>query len=267
MLKTPLEKTNAMGLFDLFKGGNRPGAPRVTDKPTSAAVAAAKWAEKAGDKRAQNYDRQEALSALAEMGTAEAAAALLRRFTFKIDPSITDQEEKDVAYNGVLRAGANAIEPVRAFAAKAESLAWPMKILKDLLEEDAYVEELTLWLARWDVEYAKFIDPKLQILSALSEYKHEKIMEAVQRFLEDVDEEARFRAVDAVVAQDDANAVSGLLDVLVSEESFRVKNKIAQGILTRGWRVPEDRLATVRKVLPPGYTADAQGRLNKLAAE
>src|SRR5580658_2506514 len=243
MLNSLLEKTNAMGLFDLFKSGNRGRAPRASEKPTSAAVAAAKWAEKAGDKRAQNYDRQEALAALADMGTSEAAAALLKRFTFKMDPSITDQEEKDVAYNGVLNAGKSAIEPVRAFAAKAESLAWPMKILKDLLGEEDYVEELTLWLSPWDTEYAKFIDPKLQILSSLSEYKHEKIMGAAQPFLEDVDEEARFRAVAAVLAQDDATSVGALLDVLVQEESFRVKNKIIDGILTRGWRVPEERLA------------------------
>jgi hypothetical protein len=263
MLKSALEKANAMGLFDLFKGGTKQRTSRVSERPTSAAVAAAKWAEKAGDKRAQNYDRQEALGALAAMGTAEAAAALLKRFTFNMDPSITDQEEKDVAYNGVLNAGKSAIEPVRAFAAKAESLAWPMKILKDLLGEDAYVEELTLWLSPWDTEYAKFIDPKLQILSSLAEYKHEKIMEAVQRFLEDVDEEARFRAVGAVLAQDDSSIVGALLDALAREESFRVKNKIVDGILAHGWRVPEERLAASRKALPAGYTLDAEGKLNK----
>jgi HEAT repeat protein len=263
MLNSLREKTNAMGLFDLFKSGNKGRAPRASEKPTSAAVAAAKWAEKAGDKRAQNYDRQEALAALADMGTSEAAAALLKRFNFKMDPSITDQEEKDTAYNGVLRAGKTAIEPVRAFAAKAESLAWPMKILKDLLDENAYVEELILWLSRWDIEYAKFIDPKLQILSSLSAYKHEKIMTAVRRFLEDVDEEARFLAVGAVLAQDDPTALDPLLDTLVQEESFRVKNKIVDGILARGWPIPEERLVTARKVLPPGYALDGQGRLHK----
>jgi hypothetical protein len=108
-----------MGLFDLFKGGAK-GGDKKGDKKANAA---AKWAERAGDKRAQNYDRQEAIQALAEMGTPEAATALLKRFTFLIDPSITDQEEKDLAFRGVLRAGKDAVEPVRAFAAKAESLA------------------------------------------------------------------------------------------------------------------------------------------------
>jgi hypothetical protein len=251
-----------MGLFDIFKGGGK-GASRDGVKPSSAATAAAKWAEKAGDKRAQNYDRQEALANLAEMGTAEAAAALLKRFTFTMDPSITDQEEKDGAYNGILNAGKAAIEPVRAFATKAESLAWPMKILKDLLEEEAYIEELLLWLSRWDIEYAKFIDGKLQMLSALSDYKHEKIAPGVLRFLGDVNEEARFHAVGAVLAQEDEAYLAPLLEALSEEESFRVKNKIVDGILARGWSVPEERRESVRKVLPAGYTVDGNGKLRK----
>ena len=78
-----------MGLFDLFKGGE--GERR--SKPKSSP--AAKWADRV-EKRAQNYDRQEAIQALAEMATPDAVEVLLKRFTFHMDPSITDQEEKDV---------------------------------------------------------------------------------------------------------------------------------------------------------------------------
>ncbi len=254
-----------MGLFDLFKGGGKAKKSGLeeSEKPSSAAAAAAKWAEKAGDRRAQNYDRQEALAALAEMGTAEAAAALLKRFTFHIDPSITDQEEKDGAYNGILNAGKAAIEPVRAFAAKAESLAWPMKILKDLLDENEFIEELVLWLSRWDTEYRKFNEPKLQILSALSEYKHEKIKEGTLRFLEDFNEEARFLAAGAVLAQDDPSALGPLLAAMEQEESFRVKNRIADGLVARGWVVPEDEREAARKSLPAGFTINGEGKLHK----
>ena len=65
-----------MGFFDLFK----------KDKASTKSNPAAKWAEAAGSKRAQNYDRQEALNELAALGTAEAAEARLKRFTFVIDP-------------------------------------------------------------------------------------------------------------------------------------------------------------------------------------
>jgi hypothetical protein len=124
-----------MGLFDLFKGGAKSAkgdkGAKSDGKSRAKGSPAAKWADRV-EKRVQNYDRQEAIQALSEMGTAEAVTVLLKRFTFHMDPSITDQEEKDAAFRGVLRAGKEAVEPVRTFAARAESLAWPMKIIKEL---------------------------------------------------------------------------------------------------------------------------------------
>jgi hypothetical protein len=242
-----------MGLFDRFKS-------KKDEKPGSAA---AKWAEAAGSKRAQNYDRQEALSALAEMGTAEAASALLKRFTFHMDPSITDQQEKEIAFEGVLKAGAEAIEPVRTFAARAESLAWPMRILRKLLEPEAYIEELVLWLSKWDTEYSKFVDPKIQLLVALEDHKHPSIREAVEPFLEDVNEPARFHAMVTTLAQDDDAAVPAIVQALAAEESFRVKNKTAEGLAARGWIIPEDQRATAKQALPPGFSIDSAGRVQK----
>jgi hypothetical protein len=258
-----------MGLFDRFKGGKREDRPR---SPVT------KWADKASDKRAQNYDRQEALAELAELAgppgeksketeedsvriRAEAVAALMKRFTFNMEPSITDQEEKDTAFSGVVRAGKLAIEPIRAYAAKAESLAWPMKILKELVDETAYVEELVVWLSKWDTEYAKFIDPKLQLLIALEGHKHPSIREATEPFLLDVNEPARFHAVATVLAQDDPASVPALVSTLVDEESFRIKNKIAEGLAARGWRIPEELRADFKKSLPSQFALDPEGKV------
>src|ERR1017187_5595852 len=220
-----------MGLFDRFKTSTK-GDKRERPKGNPAA----KWADRI-EKRVQNYDRQEAIQALADMASADAAEVLLKRFTFHMDPSITDQEEKESAFRGILRAGKDAIEPVRAFAAKAESLAWPMKIMKELVGDDEYVEELLRWLSRWDTEYAKFVDPKVQILAALEEHKHAGIRAGVEPFLEDVNEPARFHTVSALLAQDDVAAVPALAHLLGDEESVRVRHKIAEGLASRGWAI------------------------------
>jgi HEAT repeat protein len=246
-----------MGLFDLFKGG-----ARGDKKERSKGNPAAKWADRI-EKRAQNYDRQEAIQALADLGTAEAAEVLLKRFTFHMDPSITDQEEKDSAFRGILRAGKAAIEPVRAFAAKAESLAWPMKIMKELVDETEYVDELLRWLSRWDTEYAKFVDPKVQLLAELEEYRHPHIRAEVERFLEDVNEPARFHAVSALFAQEDGAAAPALARLIGDEESVRVRTRIAEGLASRGWLVPEEDRDSVRKGLPPAFAVDGSGRVTK----
>jgi hypothetical protein len=245
-----------MGLFDLFRGKDK-GDGKKKSSP------AAKWAEAAGDKRAQNYDRQEALTELSQMGTADAVEALLRRFNFTIDPSITDQEEKELAYQGILHAGNQAIVPVRAYAAKAESLAWPIKILTELLEEEALVRELLVWLEKWDTEYAKFIEPKLQLLGTLEEYKSESIIEAVTPFLEDVNDQARFNATATLLAQKDERVAESLRKIFPEEESVRVRNKIADAFVERGWVVPDEEREPMRKALPPAYTINAEGKLQK----
>jgi HEAT repeat protein len=246
-----------MGFFDRIWGGSR------SQKEAAKANPAAKWADRI-DRRAQNYDRQEAIQALADLESAEAAEVLLKRFTFHIDPSITDQEEKDAAFRGILRAGEAAALPVRAFAAKAESLAWPMKVMQQLLGETEYVEELLQWLSQWDTEYAKFIDPKVQILTTLSEHKHPDIREQVERFLEDVNEPARFHAVCALLAQDAPESADALADLLPDEESVRVRNRVAEGLATRGWSVSAEHRDRARGGLPPGYTIDGMGRVIKL---
>jgi hypothetical protein len=243
-----------MGLFDLFKGGDAGARPKAN--------AASKWADRV-DKRAQNYDRQEAIQALSELGTADAVTILMKRFTFHADPSITDQEEKDSAFRGVLRASKDAIVPVRAFAEKAESLAWPMKIMKELLPEDEYVEELLGWLYRWDTEYAKFIDPKIQLLTELEDHHHPRLREEVERFLEDVNEPARFHAASTLLAHGDAEALPALVKLLLDEESVRVRAKVAEGLSARGWRIPDAERAAARKVLPPPFTVDSDGKVVK----
>ncbi|MGD0676200.1 MAG: HEAT repeat domain-containing protein [Polyangiaceae bacterium] len=243
-----------MGLFDRFRSGAARSRPKGNP--------AFKWADRV-EKRVQNYDRQEAIQALSEIGTAEAVEVLLKRFTFQMDPSITDQEEKDSAFQGILRAGKDAIAPVRVFAAKAESLAWPMKIMRELLDEGEYVEELLRWASKWDTEYSKFVDPKVQILAALEEHRHPSIRTEVERFLDDVNEPARFHAVSTLLAQDDPESARSLGDLLLHEESVRVRNRVAEGLSIRGWPIPPDQRDAVRKALPPAFTLAPAGQVIK----
>lgn len=135
--------------------------------------------------------------------------------------------------------------------------------MKEILEPDEYIEELLVWLAKWDTEYAKFIDPKLQILEALGELTHPKIREAAERFLEDVNDQSKFNAVVAVLAQNDAASIQPLLNLLLDEESVRIRTKIATGISERGWEVPDDQREPVRKALPPEFSVDGSGFIKK----
>src|SRR3954451_10128732 len=106
-----------MGIFDfLGKKADRP--PKASEREI------ARLDRLLANKLSQNFDRQEAIQELGRMGTAQAASALLKRFDWVLDPSITDQEEKESCMRGIVSAGEAALEPIREYCQKAESLTW-----------------------------------------------------------------------------------------------------------------------------------------------
>ncbi|MFO0762444.1 MAG: HEAT repeat domain-containing protein [Byssovorax sp.] len=256
-----------MGLFDFFRKSNPPpkGAPQkgATAAPVDKKVAGP--AKVVADKRAQTYDRAEALQILADMKTPDAAAALLKRFTFSIDPSITDQEEKDIAFQGIVAAGPDVVPAVVEFCKKAEGLTWPLKILRELCDDEQYTTELLDLLSSYDTEYARNVDPKIQIIVALEEMVSSDVREIVATYLEDVNETVRFHAVQTTFAQNDAEAVPDLVKLLAAEESVRIKNKVAEGLVFRGWVIPADLRETVAQALrdTAGFSIGADGKVSK----
>jgi HEAT repeat protein len=257
-----------VGIFDFLRSTPPPAGATggVMDKKT---VGPAKVV---ADKRAQTYDRLDAIQTLGAMKTADAASALLKRFTYAIDPSITDQEEKELAFQGIVAAGLEeelpkgdsereralealrerreqVFETIRSFCARAEQLTWPLKVLRELLPDEAYAAELITILEGFDTEYVRNVDPKVQLIVALEDVKSSAVREAVEPFLDDVNETVRFHAVKATFAQEDAAAVPALVALLDREESVRIKNKVAEGLGAAGWRIPVELRATTSEAL------------------
>jgi hypothetical protein len=229
-----------------------------------------KHGKKVADKRAQTPDRWDAIQALSQIlaqakkeeakDRVEAAvSALLPRFTYYTDPTITDQEEKDLAFRVVLDAGVDGVPAVRAFMRRSESLSWAIKILDRLLSPEESIGELVGLVEGMDTEYQRDPQRKLQVLQALEERKDARIAPAVVRFVEDANETARFHAVGAVLGQADAGAHrEALLRAMVAEESVRVKTRILEAFSAHGWDVGSAR-ASVEKVLPPGWAIRPDG--------
>jgi hypothetical protein len=259
-----------VGLFDFLKKKSSPppaapGAGRSGGAGGSVDRKVVGPGKVAGDKRAQTYDRMEAIQVLADMKTPDAAAALLKRFTFVIDPSITDSEEKEVAFQGIVGAGKECVPAVVEFCLKAEQLTWPLKILHELLDDEAYEEEVIDLLARFDTEYTRSVEPKIQVIQALEEIVSEEVREAVAPFLEDVNETVRFHAVQATFAQNNKESLPAMVKLLEAEESVRVKNKVAEGLLFRSWVIPPELREATGKALRDtgGYSVGPDGKIVK----
>lgn len=247
-----------MGLFDFFsKSKDQDEKTAKGGKGGKSDREMARFERLVSSKMTQNLDRQDAIRELSEMGTARAARVLLKRFNWSMEPSITDQEEKEAAAAGIAAGGADALEPIREYCQKAESLHWPLRVLKDLVSGDELVDELLGVLDQFDTEYMRNPAPKVQIIERLGDYPTEDVRIAVEPFVGDVNESVRFAAVTTVLAIGNPASVEALVVALDDEESLRVKNKIAQGLQERGWEIPEPLLAAATKNLPAGYTTRA----------
>ena len=138
-----------------------------------------KHGPRVASKRTQAPDRWESIQALGALKSAGAAAALLPRFTYYTEPSITDGEEKDEAFRLIVECKGEAIEPTVAFMQKAESLSWSLKILDRVASSDRVVTELLAILEKMDTEYERDPSRKLQVLQSLEERTDGRIAAAV----------------------------------------------------------------------------------------
>jgi HEAT repeat protein len=237
-----------MGLFD-FLGSKKKQGESVAGSDREVA----RFERIVGNKLSQNIDRQEAIEALAKMGTRASAAALLKRFDWLMDPTILDAKEKEAALNGIVRAGEEAIEPIRIYCRKSESLSWALKALAKIVPAERLADELLALLDQFDTEYIRNPEPKVQLLRELAQHPTEDVRIAVEPFLNDASEPVRFTAATALLELNMDESVTSLVAALETEEGLRIKNRIAQGLAERKWPVPSDMLETCKAALPEDF--------------
>jgi HEAT repeat protein len=127
-------------------------------------------------------------------------------------------------------------------------------VLRQIVPSDQIGTELLTLLDLFDTEYMRNPEPKIQVITMLSEHKTAEVREAIEPFLNDVNESVRFHAAGTVFAMSDPAALPPLLEALAQEESLRVKNRVARGIEQAGWTIPEALIQRFEAALPPGYT-------------
>lgn len=223
-----------------------------------------KHAKRVANKRAQAADRAESIQVLGRLATggeaaerAPAVAALLERFTFYVDPTITDGEEKDDAFRWICEAGEVAVEPLRGALRQHQSLSWPLKALEAILPGERVVDEMLALLDTMSTEYERDPQRKLQLLGTLEQRQHPAIAKAVAPFFEDVNESARFHAAAAALAQENAaDVLPKLLEALTEEDSVRVRVRVLELMAERGLSLGEAKKSIQ---LPAGWSTDGKG--------
>ena len=170
-----------MGLLDLL------GIGGTKDEREERSVR--KLQKKATEKYGPKENRQGAIEELGELRTPRAVEALLMRYTVRVEPGITDDEERQRVLALVQQAGACIAVPVlKKFILGRDEIAWPLKALSDLVPESEVVAFLVEALRKAAVEYSRVPEKKVLLLHALAQHQSPDAVPAALPFLDDMDD-------------------------------------------------------------------------------
>ena len=239
-----------MALFGLF--GKKDDASEIKKLQTKATA-------KFGPKE----NRQDALQRLASMNSPEALSAMLQRFTVRVEPGITDEEEKQYVYESLVAAGELAVQPIKTFIEKHEQPTWALRALEQLVSKGDVAETILVALEKEGAEYTRDPDKKITLLRHLEELDDERIGPRVVPFLEDMSEDVRVEAVTVVAARAHESGRDALIQTLLrahTESSARLARAAAEALVKTEFSV-KGQSPAVQAALPSGYSVDKDGRV------
>ncbi|HTO97020.1 MAG TPA: HEAT repeat domain-containing protein [Myxococcales bacterium] len=241
-----------MGLLDMLGMGGPEAKVRRLQKKAS---------EKFGPKE----NRQGAIEELGGLKSEAAVEALLTRYTFRVDPGITDDEEKARVLALISEAGGVALGPVKRFISGRDEISWPLRALEGLLPEAEVVQFLVEVAKKVGGEYSRVPEKKVLLLHALAGHRSPEIAPAVLPFLTDMDDEVQIAAAEVIARQQDPVGREPLIrHFLEAHEgsNARVREALAGVLADSGWDV-KGYTPKVEAALPAGYKLDSKGKVTR----
>ena len=224
-----------MGIFDFLFGGTESSIERHSKKVVNL--------------NAQIEERNASAEWLAENGSPEAIAALLKRFSIRYEHAMKDTEEKLFIYAQLRSIGPNVVGPTKSWIEKNSNFAQPLKLIEEFEGKEATIQFLLDVLDKENDPFKP--EKKRQILIKLASFKEPRIAERIIKCLHDIDDEVRLATVEALDVQDltpqnEPEIRRNLEEVLSNpeEESNRFRVRIVEMYIKRGWNIdsPEDYL-------------------------
>ena len=218
--------------------------------------------DKVLNKHAQSVDRFGAMEKLGKDGSQESILALCKRFSFKYDKTIEDQQEKQWVVDTLGGKDASVVLPaLRAYMKTATSLHYPLMILARVATHDAALEVIDEILGAEPPGYTRDPERRTDVIAWLGEWDPGTNLEVTARsipYLADFDENVRYKAVDTIALKPHESAAEPLVRALVrpEEESRRLRVRIAEVLAENGWDLGELK-TEVAPLLEPGQQLEA----------
>lgn len=193
------------------------------------------------NKYTQSAERFDAMEKLLADGSDEALVGLFKRFTIASTKSIEDEEEKGWAYRQLSGLGSKALPAAKTFCLAHDNIAWALRVVEDVADEEQEWEILDALLEVHPPEYERDPGAKLQMLRHLAEIEDDKVPATLIRYVDDPDEGIRFFAVEQLIEIADASCKEPLIARLGNpkEDSHRLRARILDGLAQLDWDVSD----------------------------
>ncbi|TNF22940.1 MAG: hypothetical protein EP329_28115 [Deltaproteobacteria bacterium] len=236
-----------MGLFGFGGGGGK--IQRLEKRVTN------KWGQPA--------ERQRAMQVLADIGSEEALDALLKRFSFRIDGQINDEDEKRMGYEFLVAAGPRAVAPIERFVSESDGVYWPLRALKEIVGMEPAVEALLRALDRAEKITGRVNEQKVQLVSNLRDFPHPRVRDRLKVLCRDPNDEVRMMAVDGLLTYGKDEALPVIAErILDPEETPNIKAVIFEQLIENEWSLEPWRAELEEgNVFPAHYRLGAGGKI------
>lgn len=211
-----------MGLLDMLK-------------PKSPLEKAAKQVKEV---YAQPDYRRQAMDKLFEIGTAEAYAALLQRFTINANGQIADESEKRDLVDQLASIGEPVLEPLKKFIRTEKAIAFPIRTLQKILGKDQALEFLLETLEAYEPLDHRSTQAKTTLIFSIGELADGEHAPRLAPYLGDHADDVQYQTIDALerlgndaIAEDVAKVCCG------EDHSGRVQRRAAEALVELGWNV------------------------------
>jgi len=224
----------------------------------------ARLEKKVMNKWGQAFERQRAMQTLAEMRTEESISALLKRFTYRTDGAIADEDEKRAAYELLLDAGELAAGPIERFVGQHDGVYWPLKALKEIVGIDRAVELLLKALDRAEKLSGRVNEQKVQLVSNLRDFPHPLVLERLKQLAHDRSDEVRIMAIDGLLTYGPDEALEVVAERLLDpEESPRLRSVVFEQLVELEWSLARWREALEERegAIPGHYRLGPKGNV------
>jgi hypothetical protein len=207
--------------------------------------------------------RVAAMERLSSWRTAEAAAALLRRFTIQTPQASMDLEEKQYTVRLLVNMQKVACEPILRHLRTEPDVTWPVRALREILPSDEYHAALTRLLDDFSSGYTRWPEAKSVLIEHLADEAFAQVRDTVLRFLDDEDDDVCIAAIDYLVRNQDEEVRGSIIELfLAAGERPRVRGRILEHLCEKEWQVKGYR-KRVEEIIELPYYLTSRGTVKR----